>query len=200
MLRRTTGRGAMPIAQGLNSFSEVAEQMPAVGDLDRAWSALADPAGIGAGAITGDDFDAGTIPQPGGDGRGLAVGQQIDHLVRLEIDEDGPVSTAALPGPVIDAQDARRRHRLRVRPGGCQTQQCVGTCRNRDPCSQPCTRFAAECEAKMMLEFSQSSGSAPGTTRDARQALRKSPADATAIAAVKAARRDLDRDWPSLPR
>jgi hypothetical protein len=200
VLRRAAGGGTVPVTEGLDSLSEVAEQMPSVSNLNGAWRALADPVGIGAGAIAGDDLDAGTILQPGGDGGGLAIGQQIDHLVRLEVHDDGPVSTTSLPCPVIDAEDTRCHHQLSARSRRCQAQEGVGACRNRDPCSEARARFAAEREAKMVLEFSQSSGATAGTARDFRQALRERPALAPAIGTSEAACRDLNRHRPSLPR
>ena len=58
MLRCTTGCGAVSVSQGLDSLPKIAEQMPPVGDLNGVRSALADPVGIGAGTIAGDNLDA----------------------------------------------------------------------------------------------------------------------------------------------
>ena len=76
VLRGATGGSIVPVTKGLNGLAQVAEQMPSIGDLDRAWGTLTYAVGIGAGTIAGDDFDAWTITQPGGDGGGLAIGQQ----------------------------------------------------------------------------------------------------------------------------
>jgi len=73
-------------------------------------------------------------------------------------------------------------------------------CGNRDPCSQARSGFAAECKAKMMVRFSQPSGPTAGPTRDLGQALNECPTAAVAIETMKAARRDVDRDGPALPR
>jgi hypothetical protein len=183
----------------LDSLPKIAEQMPPVGDLNGVRSALADPVGIGAGTIAGDNLNAGMILQPGRDRCGLAIGQKIDHCVGLEVDDDGAVSATSLPRPVVDAENSRCGCRRRARPRRCQAQQRVGACGHRDPCGQARSGFAAECKAKMMVQFSQPSGPTAGTTRDLGQALRECPTAAVATETMKAARRDGDRDGPALP-
>ena len=109
MLGGTVGCGSMPVTQGLDSLAEVAEQVPSIGDLDGIRGTLPDAIGVGAGMIAGDDLDARPVPQPGGNGGGLAVGQQIDHPVGLDVDRHRAVAAPAPPGPVIDSEDTRRR-------------------------------------------------------------------------------------------
>lgn len=46
--------------------------------------------------------------EPGGKPLGLTFGQQIDHLVSLQVDEDGAVAAPFLPGEVIDPDDSPR--------------------------------------------------------------------------------------------
>ena len=95
VLRGTAGGRTVPVTKGLNSLSKVAQQVPAIGNLGRAWSALADAIGIGAGAIAGDNLDARAVTQPGGDGGSFAVRQQIDHLVRLKVHQHRAVLPSA---------------------------------------------------------------------------------------------------------
>jgi hypothetical protein len=40
VLRRAAGGGTVPVTEGLDSLSEVAEQMPSVSNLNGAWRAL----------------------------------------------------------------------------------------------------------------------------------------------------------------
>ena len=45
--------------------------------------------------------------EPRPDGRGVAVRQEIDDVVGLEVDDDGAVALSFAPGPVVDADEFR---------------------------------------------------------------------------------------------
>ena len=60
-----------------HGIAQIAQQVEPVGHLDRLRSAGANAVGKGAGPVTGDDLDAGMRLEPGGDGLGRAVGQQV---------------------------------------------------------------------------------------------------------------------------
>lgn len=68
---------------------KIVQEMPAVGDLNGGRYALADAVGVGARTIAGNELDAGMRLQPGGDGVGLTVGQQVDRASAVEINDDG---------------------------------------------------------------------------------------------------------------
>jgi hypothetical protein len=112
MLRGAPGSGIVPVTKSLNRISKIAEQMPTIGDLDGARSTLTNAVGIGASTIAGDDLNAGPIAQPRGDSCSLAIGQEINHFVRLEVDQHRAIATTASPRPIIDAEDTRHRHDL----------------------------------------------------------------------------------------
>src|SRR3954447_21842369 len=119
-----------------HGIAQIAQQVEAIGNLDRLRSAGANAVGEGAGAVAGDDLDAGMRLQPGGDGLGRAVGQQVDWLVgALEMYDNGAVAPAAAPGPVIDTDDARRRWRLDGN-GPDQTQKRVAADRHGEQARQ----------------------------------------------------------------
>lgn len=80
------------IDDGTHGVAEIAQEVPPVGHLNRIGSALPDPVGIGAGAVPGDDFDAGTLPKPIRERLRLAVAEQIEHHVAFEVDKNGAVS------------------------------------------------------------------------------------------------------------
>lgn len=61
MLDGATIGGAVPITKGLDGFSKVAQQVPSIRNLYGAGSTLANAVGIGAGAITSNDLDTGTV-------------------------------------------------------------------------------------------------------------------------------------------
>ena len=125
VLGGTSGCGSMPVAEGLDGLADVAEQVPSIGDLDGVRGTLADAVGVGTGTIAGDDLDARPVTQPGGDGSSLAIGQEIDHPVCLEVDQHRAVATPTPPGPVVNPEDTRRRHDIGGSTGRYQTQQRV---------------------------------------------------------------------------
>ena len=97
--------------------AKVAQHVPAISDLDGLRSAVAGTLGVGAGAIARDDLHSGVIPQPGREGLGLSIRQQVHHLVPLEVDQDRPVAMTAAPSPIVDAQHARGHQRCGVAAG-----------------------------------------------------------------------------------
>ncbi len=123
VLSRTTSGGIVPITQGLDSLSKVAEQVPSIGDLDSSRCALTNAVSVSAGTIASDNLRARAIPQPVSDGRGLAIGQEIDHLVCLKVQEHRSVAAAASPT-------------LRWLSNGC----AVGTLASSAQSSMPRTR------------------------------------------------------------
>lgn len=101
---RDTGElAAVPIEYLHQRLRAVAEQMPAIRDLDRPGGAATHAIGVGTGAVTSHDLDAGMPLQPVGHGGGLAVGQQVDDLASFQIAQDRAVALTAPPGPIVDA-------------------------------------------------------------------------------------------------
>jgi len=74
LLGGTTRRGIMLVGEALDGITEIPEQVPSVGDLDSGGCTLADPVGIGASPITGDDLHARMPAQPGGHCCGFPIG------------------------------------------------------------------------------------------------------------------------------
>ena len=79
------------------------EEVPAVGDLDCPRQGARDGAAVPAFAVAGDHLDAGTRPQPGLDGGGLAIRHPVDHPVPLQIADQRAVALPLPPGPVVEA-------------------------------------------------------------------------------------------------
>lgn len=102
----------MPVGQRVDGVAQVAQQMPAIRDLDGIRGALARTVGIGAGPIARDHLYTGVLAQPGGQSLGLAVWQEVNDGVALQVDQRRAVVVAAAPGPVVNAQHTRGwRHR-----------------------------------------------------------------------------------------
>lgn len=83
--------------EAFDGFAEVVPDMPFVGAVLGLRGAGASALGEERRAVAADDLDAGVVAQPGGQGPGLAVGQQVQGLAGLAVDQDGAVP-AALPG------------------------------------------------------------------------------------------------------
>lgn len=77
--------------------------MPAITDLHRVRQGTADSLGIGRRAVTAYDLDARMFVQPCFRGVGRAVGQHVDPLMGLGIDDHGGVAVAPAQSEVVDA-------------------------------------------------------------------------------------------------
>jgi hypothetical protein len=102
---------------------QVVPQVPAVRDLDRVRGAVPGALGVIAGPVPADHLRARMRLQPGLQGAGFPVRQQLDRLARRDVHQDGPVDLAAPQGEIIDPQDLRGGAGRRLRQGGDQPQQ-----------------------------------------------------------------------------
>jgi hypothetical protein len=103
VLRGATNGSVVSFPKSLNCFAEIAQEVPSISDLDGSRGTLTDAVSIGVCTIAGDDLDAGPVTQPGGDGGGLTIGQEIDHVVRLKVYKHRAVATTPPPCPVVNA-------------------------------------------------------------------------------------------------
>lgn len=101
----------MALQDALEDIANVAEQVPAIGDLHGVGCAAPRAVGVALRAIAADDLDARMRGEPRREVIGRAVCEQIDDRVALEIDEHDTVGLTAPPSPVVDAEHARRRRR-----------------------------------------------------------------------------------------
>jgi hypothetical protein len=106
------GRGRHAATVGSDRFldvlTQVVPQMPAISDLDRIRGAVPGALGVSAGPVPADHLCARMRLQPGLQGAGFPVRQQVDRLPRSDIHQDGPVDTALPQGEVVDPEDLRR--------------------------------------------------------------------------------------------
>jgi hypothetical protein len=115
--------GAVRYHRFLGVLGQVVPQVPAVGDLDRVRCAVPGALGVVAGPVPADHLRARMRLQPGLQGAGFPVRQQLDRLARRDVHQDGPVDLAAPQGEVIDPEDLRRGADPRLGQGGDQPQQ-----------------------------------------------------------------------------
>ena len=81
----------MAFEQALEGLTHVLEQMKAVGDLDGIWRPAARAFGILRRPVAADHLHAWMLLEPLGKGVSRALRKQIDWLMLLKIDQDGPV-------------------------------------------------------------------------------------------------------------
>jgi hypothetical protein len=146
--------------------------MPAIRDLQGIRCALPDTVCVGAGAVARDDLHSAMALQPRREGRGLAIGQKVDHPVALQIDQDGAVVLAAPPGPVIDRQHARRNWRGRSRAMH-QAQQGIGAGRHGQPPGKAGSCLPAQSKTELALHLGQPCAATCRARRDGSQGLGK---------------------------
>jgi len=99
----------MPLAHAVERRREIAQEVEAIGDLDRLGRALLGPIRIGPGPVAADELDSRMHAEPRRHGGRLAIRQEVDHPMALEVDQHCPVALAPAPGPVVDAEHARGR-------------------------------------------------------------------------------------------
>ena len=201
LLGNTPNHRMLTVDHGADGITEIAQQVPAVGRSDRIRRALAHAIRIGAGPVACDDLDTWMVAQPPGQGLGLPVRQEVDHRVALQVDQDGPVATAAAPCPVIDGQDARRGRRpIVVASLACHAQQRVRADRHRQPLGQTLAGLAAERQSQAALQAAQALGPPCGGWCNTGQALGEGLAGAGRIKAAEASRLDAQQRRAALPR
>ena len=115
---------------------QVVPHVPAVGDLHRVRGAEPGGLGVGTGPVPADHLDSRVFLQPGGEGRHLAVGQQVDRPPAGHVDHDAAVDVAAAQREVVDPEHREGRD-LHVRQAPEQAQQAVSAGRHAQPVREP---------------------------------------------------------------
>ena len=123
------GLGARPCQAGavrgdapLDGLGEVLPQVEPVGDLDRLRCPGPGAVGVGTGAVTADDLDAGMRGQPVRQRLGVTAFQQVQRGARLAVNQQRVIALAAAEREVIDSEHPRGAD-CRVRRGHDQPQQ-----------------------------------------------------------------------------
>jgi hypothetical protein len=91
----------------LEGRCQILEQMKAVGNLRGCGGPLPNACGIGFGAVPDDNRDVGMGVKPRGHGFGRPILEDVNGAPPLEIDNEGAVTMAFAPRPVVDANDGR---------------------------------------------------------------------------------------------
>ena len=134
----------LTINHGADGIAKVAQQVPTICNLDRIRRTLPHAVCICASPVSRDNFDAWMLVQPPCQSVGLAVGQEVNHRVALQINEDRAVAMTAAPCPIVNGKDTRGVRRLSISAGlAHQPQQRVRAGRHSQSLSQAHAGFAA---------------------------------------------------------
>ena len=185
---RLADGGQAPLHSGQEGGAGILEEVPAVGDLHRVRQGARDGTAIAAVAVPGDDLDAGTRPQPGLHRRGLAIRQQVDHPVPLQIADQRAVTLTTPPRPVINADDARFAARGLLRGGPNAAQEGILADRQQEPPGERLRGTSAKSKAEVPDQALEARGAScvrPGN--NGREPLREDPGRTVRHAASKAA-------------
>ena len=179
--------------------ADVAQQMPPVRDLKRVGRSRARSVRKGTGAVAGDHLDAGVLTQPGCQGVGPPVRQQVDDLVAFQVHQHRPVAVAAAPGPLINTQHLGR---CQHRRGGLRNQpeQRIRAGRHGQPLGEARTGFSARSEADMALQIAEPGSALCPAQCGPKQRLGKGLAGTGRGWTAETPRMDPQLDGTALPR
>ena len=174
----------------LHHLSHIQQQVPAICDLLGLGSSLCRRTGILGGAVPGEDFHSRVPPQPRSQRRCRAIRQQFDDTVRLQVDEDGPVSASFAQGPVINTEHPRS-FRSGQWSAAHQAQERVRAGRHSQARQHPGPGFRARAHDDGTLGRCQATRPSGTSWQQTRELLGKRAAGACQIAAVEAAHTQL---------
>src|ERR1700677_1945140 len=175
--------------------------MESVSDLPRLRRALSCALRIKTAAIAADEFDLGVFTEPFGCSGGCAILQHIDNLAPLQVDNNGPVSPALSPTPVVDT--CHPYSRLRTETGDLALQvpqDGVVADRHAETLHQPLSRPPARAVADKMNKFSDSLRPTSVRTNNLKQLIRKCPTLTLAVQTSPTARLHLHHHGGALRR
>jgi hypothetical protein len=108
--------------------------VPATGNLNSIWRTLTHAIRIRAGAVTCDHLDTWMSAEPNSKRHRLSIRQEIHDPVTLQIDQDGAVTVAAAPRPIVHGEHpGRRRRSLPEYRRSRHSQQRIGSNRDGKP-------------------------------------------------------------------
>ena len=124
--------------------------MPAVRHLPRLRGATRGSSCVAATAITRDDVQIGTAREPGRDGAGHAIGQEIHDTSSVEVADQGPVAHPLAPRPVVNPNPPKALDPGNTRASANGLQQRVPADRKHQAAGEPRGRTTAERQPAMV--------------------------------------------------
>jgi len=112
--RTTTEMRVTSRQEALQGFPQVHQEMPAVDNLTGVWGTLAGAPRIFRRTVAHNDRNTRVVVQPGGEGVGRAIRQEVNRATSCEINEDAAGYPALAEGKIVHTKnrwgaDARER-------------------------------------------------------------------------------------------
>src|SRR5689334_21817364 len=100
----------LPLAgdETIQMLNQIADQVKAIGHLNRLWKRFSDSGGELFRTIASYDFNGRVLSQPGSDNSDRSLFKQGNRATTFEIDHQRSVARPFFPGPVIKPDDAWR--------------------------------------------------------------------------------------------
>jgi len=189
----------MTSEDALEEVATVAREMEAIGDLDRGRGTLACAAGVVATAIAADELRLAVLLEPGGQGVGGAIREDVDDAVPLQVGQDGAVVVPVSEREIVDAEHSLgRERRLGQRPHPPQQRRPADPDAGA-PC-EPHPRAAAEGQPEILQASLQRAAVAGVPRGEPRGLLGEGPARTAGIPAAEAPHPQVDRHPPLADR
>jgi hypothetical protein len=98
---KATQMGVTACQQALQGFPQIDQQLPAVDNLTCIRSAFTRAPRILGRTVTHNDVESRVVLQPGGEGVGAAVRQQVNGTTSAEVNQDRPVDPTLTQGKIV---------------------------------------------------------------------------------------------------
>ena len=129
--------------------NEILEQMPTVDHVPGLGGTLASRVAVGCGAIAADDLTTGMGLEPLCQWLRLPIGQQVDHPVAFQVDQDRAVALPRAEGSVIHTKHSGWCG-LGQRQGPDQSQKRRAARRSVQDLAQALARAATQCQGNLL--------------------------------------------------
>jgi hypothetical protein len=182
-----------------HSLSQVLRQVETICNLHGVRSATCRAIGVGTTSIPTDNLDPRSVVQPGSQGIGRPIWQQVNNLVLLQIDQDGPIGVALPLRPVVDP---KRPWRGRLDHGRTADQAEQGGWTGRHPktTNNPGSGLATQGEGQEAHHLGKTNGAASIGGHHCGQPFGEDPTRAGRLAAEELAGTKLETDRLTAPR
>ncbi len=151
----------------LNRLAQILHDMKSIGDLPRLRRAFLRALGERTAAIPTDDLDARMPLEPAHSHACVTFREKIEHLPSLQVHDDGSVSGALAPCPIIDAHDPRLPiGAARLHPSFETAQYCVVARRHAEPLDQALSWTPAHAMGEKINDFSRPIGASRSRSCD----------------------------------
>lgn len=154
--------------EAFQGFSQIFQEVPPIGRLFGVGRSQSRAFCIIAPTIPADELHRRMGDEPGGEGEGFSIWQEVDRHPPFEVKQDRAKAAASAKREVIHAQNTRRG-RSRYRHGAHQAQERIRTARQTQMLGQAGSSFPSQREgdlAEGLLHVERLAGRGSGEARN----------------------------------